>query len=44
LWSAFFHPWLFVALFVGFVLFVAWLLPRVWGALRRLFAKLASRG
>lgn len=35
LWAALNHPLLFLALFVLFVLLVAWLLPRLWRALRR---------
>lgn len=35
LWAALHHPWLFIALFVLFVLLVAWLLPRLWRAIRR---------
>lgn len=35
LWTALYNPWLFLALFLLFVLFVAWLLPRLWHALRR---------
>ena len=35
LWAALHHPWLFIALFVLFILFVAWLLPRLWRAIRR---------
>jgi hypothetical protein len=35
LWTALNHPWWFVALLLVFILFAAWLLPRVWRALRR---------
>ena len=35
LWAALNHPWLFVVLLVAFLLFAAWLLPRVWRAIKR---------
>lgn len=35
LWTALHYPWLFVALLAAFVLAVAWLLPRLWRAIRR---------
>jgi len=36
LWTALHHPWLFLALLALFLLLVAWLLPRIWRALKRL--------
>lgn len=36
LWAALNHPWVFVALLAVFLLVVAWLLPRIWRATRRL--------
>lgn len=41
LWTALNHPWLFIVLFVVFLLVVAWLLPKIWRAIRR--AALAIR-
>ncbi len=35
LWTALHYPWLFVALLVLFLLIVAWLLPRIWRAIKR---------
>lgn len=35
LWAALNHPWLFVTLLLVFLLIAAWLLPRLWRALRR---------
>lgn len=40
LWAALAYPWLFVALLVLFVIGAAWLLPRVWRGLQRIFARL----
>lgn len=34
LWAALNHPWVFLVLLVMFFLLVAWLLPRLWRALR----------
>ncbi len=36
LWAALHYPWLFVAGLVVFLLLVAWLLPKLWRALKRL--------
>jgi len=38
LWTALHHPWLFIVLLVLFILLVAWLLPRIWRGIRRVFA------
>jgi hypothetical protein len=38
LWTALYHPWVFLTLFVTFGLLVAWLLPKLWRALRRLYS------
>ena len=35
LWAALNHPWLFIGLLAVFLLAVAWLLPRIWRALKR---------
>ena len=35
LWAALNHPWLFVALLIVFLLVSAWLLPRIWRAIKR---------
>jgi len=39
-WLAFAHPALFIALIVVFLLVVAWLLPKIWRFLRRVFGAL----
>ncbi len=39
IWTALYHPWLFLLLLLGFVLVMAWLLPRIWTALKSLFAR-----
>lgn len=38
LWASLHYPWVFVVGLVLFLLLVAWLLPRIWRALQRLFA------
>ncbi|MCB1775595.1 MAG: DUF4126 domain-containing protein [Gammaproteobacteria bacterium] len=35
LWAALNHPWVFVALLTVFLLLIAWLLPKLWRAIRR---------
>ena len=37
LWTALYHPVLFLALLVLFILLAAWLLPRIWRGIKRLF-------
>lgn len=44
LFAAFHHPVLFLALLAGFVLLLAWLLPKLWRVLRTLLARLSGRG
>lgn len=38
LWVALSHPWLFLSALVLFMLLVAWLLPKIWRAIARMFA------
>jgi len=37
LWSALYHPWLFLALLAGFILLMIWLLPRLWRGIKKVF-------
>jgi hypothetical protein len=41
-WAALNHPYVFLALLVLFVLFMAWLLPRLWRGVKAVFARLAA--
>ena len=43
LWVALQHPWLFLALLVAFVLFMIWLLPKIWHGIRRIFGWLREQ-
>jgi hypothetical protein len=36
LWAALNHPWVFIIALVVFILLVAWLLPKIWRALKRI--------
>lgn len=36
LWAALNHPWWFIVALIGFILLVAWLLPKIWRALKRI--------
>lgn len=36
-WTALNYPWLFLALLVLFILFMAWVLPKVWRGIKRVF-------
>lgn len=37
LWTALYHPVLFIVLLIMFILLMIWLLPRLWRGLRRVF-------
>ncbi len=37
LWTALNHPWIFLGLMVLFILFMVWLLPRIWQTIKRFF-------
>ncbi len=43
LFLAFQHPWVFLVLLVLFLLLVAWLLPKLWRAVRGVFRRLRGR-
>ncbi|MDH3473642.1 MAG: DUF4126 domain-containing protein [Rhodospirillales bacterium] len=42
LWAALYHPVLFLALLVVFVLVAAWLLPRIWRGIKVVFRRLKA--
>jgi hypothetical protein len=37
LWASLQYPWLFILALICFILLVAWLLPKIWRALKRVF-------
>jgi hypothetical protein len=37
LWASLQHPWLFILALICFILLVAWLMPKIWRALKRIF-------
>ena len=37
LWAAINHPWLFLGLFIGFMLFSIWLIPKLWRGIKAVF-------
>jgi hypothetical protein len=37
LWASLQYPWLFILGLICFILLVAWLLPKIWRALKRVF-------
>jgi len=41
LWTALYHPWIFLGLLAAFVLAAAWLMPRIWRGVKRVAALLA---
>lgn len=42
LWAALNHPWLFIVALIVFILLVAWLLPKIWRALKRVARAIGS--
>lgn len=42
LWAALTYPWVFLALLAVFIVLMIWLLPRLWRAIKWVFAKLRS--
>lgn len=38
IWTALNHPVLFIGLLIAFLIFVAWLLPKIWRGIKRVFA------
>jgi len=43
LWAALTYPWLFVALMVAFLVLAAWLLPRIWRAIKAVVRRIRQR-
>jgi hypothetical protein len=41
IWLAISHPYIFLVCFILFVLLMVWLLPRIWSAIKKVFAFLA---
>jgi len=37
LWTALHYPWLFIALMIGFILLMIWLLPKLWQGIKKVF-------
>jgi len=37
LWMSLHHPVLFLALFLAFILFMAWLIPKIWAGVKKIF-------
>jgi len=42
LWAALNHPWIFLGLFVVFIAFSIWILPKIWRGIIWLFGKIGS--
>lgn len=42
LWVALAHPWMFLACLAAFVVFLIWLLPKLWRGIKVVFVKIAS--
>jgi hypothetical protein len=42
LWTALNHPWVFLAALVVFLLLVAWLLPKIWRAIKTIARKIGA--
>ena len=42
IWTALHYPWVFIALIVVFIVFLAWLLPKVWRGIKKVFGFLGK--
>ena len=40
LWAALQHPWFFIILIVVFLLFLVWVLPKIWRAIKAVFLRI----
>lgn len=43
IWASLHHPWLFLGLLLAFIVLMIWLLPRLWAAIRGVFAWLGRK-
>jgi hypothetical protein len=43
LWTALYHPWVFIVLLIGFILLMIWLLPKLWQGIKKLFGFIGRR-
>jgi hypothetical protein len=41
LWIALQHPWFFIILIVIFLVFLSWVLPKIWKAIQTIFSRIA---
>jgi hypothetical protein len=42
LWTALQHPWFFIILMVVFLLFLVWVIPKIWKAVKIVFSKIVG--
>ncbi len=42
IWTALHYPWVFIALIIVFIVFLAWLLPKVWRGIKKVFGFLGK--
>lgn len=38
LWTALYHPWLFLIALVAFIAIMIWLMPKLWGGIKRVYS------
>jgi hypothetical protein len=43
LWTALYHPWVFIVLLIGFILLMIWLLPKLWQSIKKFFGFIRRR-
>jgi hypothetical protein len=43
LWAALNHPWVFIGLLAAFILFMIWLLPKIWHGIKKVFGWLFGK-
>ncbi len=42
LWTALYHPWIFLALLILFIIIMAWALPKIWRGIKKIFQVIAN--
>jgi hypothetical protein len=40
LWAAMHYPWLFLAMMIFFILFMIWILPKIWRGIKKVFQRI----
>lgn len=42
MWTALYHPWVFLVLLLAFILLLIWILPKIWHGVKKVFGMISS--